>query len=335
MKRIIFLVFTAVLICTFFCGCAINPENTVFSHEYIVSALGFDFNDGLFEVYMETVVVNSEDYNAERKTELLKGSGETLESAMNSAENTCVIPLELSHCAVAAIAKNVPAENFSEICTLLENEPQIPLGLLLVSCDFPETLLSGEVTTSVAKGYEISDMTAKRSLKNGINFKNRFYEISEKRRNPVGVFSLPYFETDGETFMMKGINVYKNDAFSMHVPENLLPFYSVASDTQSKGEFIINQNQYTVEKSYTVYDISNSPHPEIRLVCNLKINGGKESQKLFKKGIEELFLLSQKEETDIFGLGNILSRKESEYFNKIRDNYDSVYKNFELAVTVK
>ena len=335
MKKIILSLCLAVSICLLCCSCAFNPENTAFSHEYIISAIGFDFNDNEYMLSLEAVIINSEDYETPKSTILLKGKGETLESALNAAVLKSVLPVEMSHCAVAIIAKNIPAENFAEICLFLENKPQISLSLLMISADSSEDLLSLKPVTSVAVGYDIATLNANRSLKEGINFKNRLYEISSKRRNEIPVFSLPYFEKENEQFEITGVNVYKNDAVSMHLENELLPLYAIACDTQSKGEILVEENYCKVKKSYTVCQLKNRKTPQIRLVCELEITGGKEVKNIIKTKIKELFLLSQETETDIFGIGNTLYQKEETFFNKIKKDYGNFYKNFELSVTVK
>ena len=335
MKRIIFSSVLTVLICLSCCSCALNPENTAFSHEYIVSALGFDFENGEYLLTLETIVINSEDFETPKSTMLIKGKGKSPESALNNAVLKSVMPIELSHCAVTVIAENVDSAEFSEICTFLENQPQISLSMLLISAVSAEQLLSLKPVTSVATGYDIATLAANRSLKEGINFKNRLYEISQKRRNEIPVFSLPFFETNDEQFSINGINIYQNDAVLMHIGNELLPFYAVACDTQSKGEILVDEKSLKIEKSYTVCTLKNREIPQIRLVCDLEITGGKETENIFKTKIKELFLLSQENETDIFGIGNLLYQKEETFFKKIKNDYSNYYKNFELSVTVK
>lgn len=335
MKKIVLSSVSVILICLTLGSCAINPQNTAFSHKYIVSALGIENINGEYSIYMEAIIINSEDYNAEKTTQLLVGEGNSVESAFNRAIASSIMPLEFSHCAVTVMNFDTPAHSISELCSFLETQVEFSLSMLLVSAVSAKDLLSAKPLTSVAMGYDIATMTANRSLKEGINFKNQLFEICQKRRTEIPVFALPFFTLENKSLYLNGICLYQNDSFSMRLSNKELPFYSVACDLQSKGEITVNEENFKVEKSCTVCRLTNRNIPQIRLVCDIEISNGEHAKDIFKSEIGRLFQLSQEFETDIFGIGNLLSKKENKYFNKIKHDYTKYYKNFELLVTVK
>lgn len=160
MKRIIFVVFVLLLLC----GC--NNGRS----EYLVSAMGFDYNEGEYEVCFEAIIVNSE--NTDQTLKLFKGSGETLEKAIKKIEKQCTRPLLFSHCGVIVVGEKIPKLKFLEVCDYCYAEEEITLSAFFIKTESPETLLSIKPTSSACVGYDIMGL-----LKQNKVFENRFFEI--------------------------------------------------------------------------------------------------------------------------------------------------------------
>lgn len=334
MKRILF--FLAVLLnLSVLSGCTISKSFTPLAHEYLVSALGFDMADDKFYITIESVVVNSEDSEAEKRNELLSGKGDSLKSAIKNATDKSTQPLELSHCAVAVIGKSVSDDYFQEICEYIYNEKEITLSIGFVSCENAAGLLSSETLSSVAVGYDIIGMQQTYSRLSGIDFKNRFYEIESVRRKEINAFTLPFFKVKSDSYYIDGITAFKDDLPVMNIDNSLLSVYAIASDTQGTGKIFLENNEYSAESVNTVCHLKNKSLPEIELVVNIKSNFNKKDKALLETEIKNLFEKSQEEKADIFGIGNILSHKESDFFKKIQKNYDEFYSNLSVKVVIK
>ncbi len=315
----------------FLCGCNAEEHLNRGANKYIVASLGFDEADGKISVYSESVVINTDDTEAEKKTELLEGSGKTLEEAINLIIKKAAQPVEFSHCAVAVIGESVSSKRYSEICDFLYNERQITISVLVVACKNAKELLGCETVSSVAVGYDITGMIEQQSGHSGINYENRLYELENKQRKPVNVSSLPLFKVKDGEFYFDGVRILKDGTqlFDLDSDETFL--YALISDSQSKGTAILNSSQIKIKKAYSGISVKNR---KVTLVCKIDI-ANNEAKKEIKKEIKRLFLLSKIMKTDFFGIGNAIYNKDKEFFNEIYPNYDNFYENLELAVKIE
>ncbi len=334
MKRILIFL-CVILIMLSLSGCAASKSFSPLAHEYLISAIGFDMSGDKKRVILEAVIVNSEDSQAERKTECLTGDGGSLQAALNKATEQAAQPIELSHCAVAVIGGQTDSEYLEEIYSFLQNEKQITLSILLISTNNAEQLLSQETVASVAVGYDIVSMLQTKERLSGIDYKNRFYQLEAKRLEAVNVFSLPNFSIASGGYTIDGISVFKNNSPVMHLDNSKASVYAVATDSQNKGKIIFDEKPYDIESVFTVCRLENKNLPKIVLEAKIEADNKRELKKLIKTEIEELFTLSQSVKLDIFGLGNTISHKETGFFEKIQKNYDKFYRNAELEVIIK
>ena len=316
-------------------GCTLSKSFTPLAHEYLVSALGFDRLDNDIYVTIESVIVNSEDSEAEKKNELIIGSGDSLESAMMMAMGKVTQPMEFSHSAVAVIGKSVNDKYLGEICEYMYNEKDITLSIAVISTENANELLACDTVSSVAVGYDIMSMQQTYSRLSGIDFKNRFYELEAKRRDEVNTFSLPFFNVDNGEYYIEGITAFKNDTPVMRIKGDDASVYAIATDSQGAGRVSIAKERLDVESVTTVCKLKNEKLPQIKLEIKIKANLKKEHKEKLEAEIVELFELSKIHKADIFGIGDILKHKESEFFEKIRKNFDEFYANLELEVVVK
>ncbi len=334
MKRL-FVFFSVFIMLLSFSGCRLSKSFTPFAHEYLVSALGFDQKGDEIFVTIESVVINSEDSEAEKKNKLLKGNGKSFQTALKNALGQASQPIELSHCAVAVIGDTLSEKYIAEVCNYIYNEKEITLSIELISTENAEKLLSSETISSVAVGYDIISMRQTYSRLYGINFKNLFYELEGMRQSAVNTFTLPFFKIDEEGYFIDGVTVFKNDESHMKINENKLSVFAIASDSQDAGMVNIGNKQYNLQSVSTVCKLKNENLPKLLLEINISPEFDKNSGDTLENEIINLFQHSQNEEIDIFGVGNIIKQKEIDFFNKYKEKYDEFYKNLMLEVVVK
>ena len=334
MKKLSIFLFTAI-IGLIFGGCTLSKSFTPLSHEYLVSAIGFDEFDDEICVTIEAVVVNSEDPEVEKKNERLNGRGKSLDIAMKNAIAQASQPIELSHCAVVAIGKSVGEDYITEICKYIYNENEMTLSVNLISTENAEELLSSSTISSVSVGYDIVSMQQSFSRFWGVDFKNLFYEIEGKRESEINVFSLPFFEMNEDGYFISGITIFKNNSPQMVISEDMISAFSVATNSQSEGKVNIGGNLYDVTSVSSVSRLKNKDYPKLLLEINIAPELDKGFKLELKNEIISLFELSQSEKTDVFSLGNILNQKEPDFYNKFKKKYDKFYKNLTLEVVVK
>lgn len=160
MKKILLIL----IVVGFLCGC----EKT--KPEYLVSSIGFEYENHNYNVYFESVIINSE--NTEQTIKVLKGSGKSIEKAVAQIHRQCTQPLLLSHCGIIVVQNNTSQKVFEEICDYCYSEEQITLSAYFINTPNVEKLLSVKPISSACVGYDIMGL-----LEQNKNCKNRFYEI--------------------------------------------------------------------------------------------------------------------------------------------------------------
>lgn len=317
------------------CGCTLGAATTEKGLEFLVSAIGFDQQGNIFSVTIETVTVNSEAAESENKLSLIKGKGQNLSEALDDATHKAVRPFMFSHCAVAVIGSEVREKGFRNICTFLYEKDEINLSLRFISTENAEKLLSSETVASVAVGYDLIDMLDRQSEYSGIDYKNRFYEIEAARKKPTDIFSLPYVEVKDKGYSLKGLTVYKNDISVMSLNNKQAFVYSLVTEAQKNGKVLVGNQSYTLKSMKQKQSFNFDKRLDINIALTINLEGHKNVKPEIADTIIELFTESQKSDTDIFMFGNEIYRKEPKLWQELRHNFNTVYKNSRLAVTVK
>lgn len=200
MKRILILSF---FLCFFLCGCKSSNIFSAEEPEYMVSSIGFRReNSGEKTVFLESIVINAEDTEAEKKIITLEGKGETLEEAYRKAKEKAVQPLNLSHCGVVIINENTNTEFLEEICDFCYEKDPINLAAFFIYAPDVKKLLKEKPIASVSVGFDIMSRLSVAKEITGKEYKNRFYQIESLRRKGKNVFDIPLLK-DG-IFVPKG-----------------------------------------------------------------------------------------------------------------------------------
>lgn len=200
MKRIIFLSF---FICFFLCGCKSSNIFSAEEPEYMVSSIGFrKDNHSEKTVFLESIVINAEDTEAEKKIITLEGKGKTLEGAYKKAKEKAVQPLNLNHCGVVIISENTDIQFLEEICDFCYGKDPINLAAFFIYAPDVKKLLDEKPIASVSVGYDIMSRLSVGKEITGKEYKNRFYQIESLRKKGKNDFDIPLLK-DG-IFVPKG-----------------------------------------------------------------------------------------------------------------------------------
>ena len=331
MKKLICLCL-ALLMCGVLYGCGSVKTGAIYTYDYLVSALGFENKNDKITVFAEAIIINTEDMTAEKRTELLEGTGENIAEAFADLYKKTVQTLEFSHCAVAVISENISATALSQISDFCLKLDKLNLSIRLVSTPNVKKLLSCTPVTSLAMGYDIITMLETESLLRGIRYKNRFYETEALRKGELNIFSLPAIKTEQEKFFVDGISVFKEDEFSLKLNNEQAIIYSIATDSQKGGKFLLDSAEYEILTCLTTAQLSRNNPDTVIFTTKIKTTCNKQ---IIKKKIQELFEYSKQFETDIFSLGNILAHRDTETWQKVKNNYGEYYRNLKLRVIMK
>jgi len=329
MKKILSLVLCAV-VSVFLCGCSGTNVFSAKSAGYTATALGFDQSGSKIKVFLEAVIVNSEDSEADVKLELLSGEGKTVKSAMEQIYRKAAQPIMLSHIGVAVAGKEISDSYFEEIRQFCYGIDKITLSMLWVTAESAQRLLSCEPISSVAVGYDIMSMLKEQTSRTGIKFKNRFYEIEALAAKPLNITALPYFAVGDGSFYYSGVRLYENAVPKMRLTSEETGLYAIATNSQNSGQLFLNGKNHKIDSAYSTFDFSDGIEK-----VKLSIDLDTKQKTDIKKGIESLFIKAQKKDIDIFAIGNNIYRKEPKKWKKIKNEYEEKFKSFELTVEMK
>lgn len=189
MKKIIFLSF---ILCFFLCGCKNGNVFSAEEPEYMISAIGFEGEKtGEKTVFLEAIVINAEDPEADKKTVTLKGNGKSLEECYKKAKEKAVQPINLSHCGVIILKENLAEDFFDDICDFCYDKDEINLAAFFIYAPDIKKLLELKPVSSISMGYDIMSRLSSAEEITGTVYKNRFYQIESQRRKKKNDFDIP------------------------------------------------------------------------------------------------------------------------------------------------
>ena len=330
MKKVLGLIL-CVSVLFFLCGCSAMEAISSDKQEYIVASLGFDKQEGNYAMFMEAIVVNTEDMNAGKQNTVLEGIGGSIDEAYSQIISKITQPLSLGHNAVTVIGKSVDAEMFKEILNYCSENKELNIGSMLIFTESAEKLLASKPISSVAVGYDLISMLEVWEEETGQSIENRLYEVKSKTRKPFNVFSLPYIEVKGAEFSFDGLTVFEDYGEICPLSTEGAGLYFLVTDRVSRGEFVTEGKKTTIKFSKTTYDFSLEENLVIRVNMRLKLTGG---SSFLKKKTEEFIKQQKTLGRDIFGFSNIIEKQNPKLWRKIKNNYTEYFKNSKIEVRV-
>lgn len=229
MKKLL-CVFLSVFTALFICGCNGYSET---DSKYLVSAMGFDYTEGAVNIFAEIV----SDTETQQNT-VLKASGTTTKQAAFNLGAQLPKDLVVDHCAVLAIGENVDKNLLADIINFCREVKNLNLGIYLVSCPDIQAVFSVS-PSKTAIGYDIMELLERRKNEDGIDYKNRFYEIQALRENKSGVFSLPSIQINNSRLSILSERIYKQDTFLMQLDNTQSGVYSLICNRFGSGDIFI------------------------------------------------------------------------------------------------
>lgn len=313
------------------CGCSAREAISSDKQEYIVASLGFDKKDSNYAMFLEAIVVNTEDMNADKQNIVLQGIGDSIDEAYSQIICKITQPLSLGHNAVTVIGRSVDSEMLEEILNYCSENKELNIGTMLISTESAEKLLECESVSSVAVGYDLMSMLEVSEEETGQSIENRLYEVQGKTQKPFNIFSLPNIEVENEGFSLVGLSVFEDYREICTLNTEEMGLYSLISDRVSPGEFVIGGEKIKINFSKTTYDFFLKENLVIRVNMRLKTEG---NSSLVKKKSEEFIKHQKTLGRDIFGFSNIIEKQNPKLWKKIKSNYTEYFKNSEIEVRV-
>lgn len=319
MKRILAVAFIVMLLC----GCSAKEAIASDKQEYIVASLGFDSKGSKIEMFIEAIVVNTDDLDEDKQSIIMSGIGGTIEEAYSEIISEITQPLSLGHNAVTVIGSGLSSGQLESVFEFCRSTPQINPATMLIYCDSANKLLACEPLSSIAVGYDIMSMIEVTEEQKGTIFKNRLYEAEALRQKPMKTFYIPYLSVEEKKFSLDGLQIFEDNKPNIKLENDEVPLFCLITDSATSGVFTLNSEKFEVKYSKASYDFKNNS-----ITVNLRLRASGNVKELKAKTQE----LLQKE--DIFSLGNIIYQKEQKIWNAVKNDYQAYYKNAEKRVNI-
>ena len=309
MKRIICITLCFLLFFSL-CGCGYQKALYRSGSEYIVASIGFDRTPKGLNVILEAVIINSEDSGTDKKTELLKGTGENTDTAFADAIKSATEPVMLSHLGIAVLGESLSANDFDNIMDWFYYRRDTTLSAFFVTCETAEELLSCETVSSVAVGYDLVGLLEQNSNETGAKLKNRFFQLKSQESRKSSTLALPYFTVSDQSFNLNGMAVYENSLPVLYLENEQAFCYSLSRDIQNEGTVILWGEKLNITSCNTRYQL-NGDTLEIKISLKNKENSTPTEKIRF--GITELYNSSSQRNIDIFGIENIIYSRKNQF----------------------
>lgn len=302
----------------FICGCTGYTES---DNRLIVSAMGFDKEDGNFSLYLQTVTVNEAE--SELKEQTYEATGKTVEDTLFSLKSKIYKPLSFEHCSAVILSTRLLKNDIKEIIRFCKKIQGLNTSVYFAAADDTEKILHLTAVSEAAGGYDISSAIESKDEDMGIRYKNRLYELLSSEDQFIPTAYLPFLNITKDKFYIDGERVY----IDFSPKEKLSPdesfILSVLTNRYRKGNITLNGETAQIQDSHTYF--------------SARINGGKlyielKTEFRFKNRSENFLeqfnlsaqnILSRKE--DIFNFSEVLRQKFPKVFAAVKPSYNEIY----------
>ena len=161
MKKLLILILCPLLLCS----CSQTPQG------YIVTSIAVDYNSGLYVLWYETIITNSE--KAEQKREILGVTARTFDEASKKIKKQATLPFVLSHCQTVIIGDGITRTKLKGIMRYCKENPDVTLSVQFLRCANPQKLIENKPISSISVGYDLASFSKTQNR----GFKNRLFEI--------------------------------------------------------------------------------------------------------------------------------------------------------------
>lgn len=218
------------------CLCACGAGYREINSEYLVSAIGFDNENGSFRVYAQVLAISEEKKDSECK--LFEGVGKTPYEAVANIDSQLPKKAVFDHCSTALIGESIAGKRFKTVMEYLYDTKNLNLGISLYATRDIKEVLSSD-SQALSSGYDI--MAIKSNIENstGIGFKNRYYEICALQIKNGG-FCLPAVSVNDNRPEISGQYVYVDFSNVFELSRGETVVYNLLRGGSSGGELSVS-----------------------------------------------------------------------------------------------
>lgn len=301
------------------------------------------------------------------KSKFLETDGNTIFDAVRNAIKLSGKKLTFTDCKIVIISNEVAKSGISKILDWLnrDSEPRNNLDLAISMDKSAQTVLNTEAITNQISSYE-TDKTItnnNKSLSKAPYVK--LYEANNVLFGEGISLALPALNvtknTSSQVTQLGGTAVFKKDKLLGFLDGNDSKFLLFATNKVSGGIFLINKGSRSPDISLEILNnktkatpVLNGNTPRIKLdvtmQCTIDENETDidydkgeqvksleaEAEKELEADIKQVVSKVQNNyDSDIFGFGNLIYQNDFEYWEKVKSDWDSMFKNLKVDVNAK
>lgn len=158
-------------VCIVLCGCTGYRE---IERGYFVTAIALCDKGEKVEIVIEALA-SSDVLEEKDKKVVVRGGGDSVQTAFENLKNSLVKPLYFEHLGAAIFEKSL-----IDAIEFLKNIPNVNYGTYILKTDDSKALLEGDTPNGVL-GYDIVSLIKAREDEKPYEFKNRLYNASEQK----------------------------------------------------------------------------------------------------------------------------------------------------------
>lgn len=305
-------------------GCKGAGEYSEPDDRRLVSAVGFDNDNGMIRVTLEAMEASGDTADG-FDPYVLSETGTDTRQALARLAVQSTKELMFTHCGVFVLGEDLTPQQTEDLFGYCIGEKQVSLSAKVVSAESAKKLISSGTLTGESAGYGIIDIVDQSAEKLGIGGHAELYEIQTARLQTVNIYALPYIQLSNDTPQYDGMEVYVNDKPASRLSYEQSVSYAVLRNVFDGGEIICEDGVFSIDSASARITAGMT---DGRLRVDIAVKSSPDSDGLIsmiKKTVAEF-------DSDIFGIANVLSAQYPEIWEKIKDGYDTYYRNADIVI---
>ncbi len=322
MKKFKSIFIILIIISVSLCGCDGRGKYTEPNNRQLVSALGFDNENGMIRVFVEFKEATSEQNKS--GAYVLSESGEDTKQAIARLSAQSSKELLFTHCGAIILGNGLTAGQIGDILGYCSDQKDVSLSTQVVATDRTNKLFSAQNESTNTLGTLIVELVESTGKTLGYSAHSSLYEINTARMQTLNIFAVPLLKSE-ENLKIEGMRVYVDDTASAVLNSEQSLSYAVLRNVFEGGEVFYENSTYTVNSATAKITAG---LVDERLLIDITIKSSPQSPTLatvIRKTLAEI-------DKDIFGIGNTIEAKYPKIWKKISQAYDNYYKNAEITV---
>lgn len=342
-KKLFCLLPVIILITLTFGGCKGVRDYVEPDQQYLISAIGFDSENGKIKMSAEAIAVRQEDRESGIESVIFTGYGKTVNDAFIEIYSYIANNPVFSHCGVFILGDSLNEEQLENIFGFVYDESEISFDAYIIASDDAEKLLKAKPISSPVLGYDLMGLIKQRTDSWKLKYTSRIYETGKRRKLTADCFTVPYIVKDkSELSVITGLKTYRNEKGVAVIDNDEGFLLTLIKNSYGGGKVSFEEDGKTYDAEIMSSDTDIKAKFGERLMIeineNIRVKKGSlshpvnEFSSALAKITRDFTEKYQKNGNDIFAFDNVLKYRYSGIFKTVEKDYPSAFKNADIKV---